>query len=146
MVFITYKPLVIISIIKLFACQDVFKLIFTNERIKWISVNLLSRFLETPNFLFLFERSGATQNLEAVVRKCSLKKVFLEILQSSQENTYARVSFLIKLQAWVRPVSGAGVFSGTLAQMFSSRFCEISESTFNTLKVLNYVIIFKWAY
>ena len=27
-----------------------------------------------------------------------LKKVFLEILQNSQENTCARVSFLIKLQ------------------------------------------------
>ena len=26
-------------------------------------------------------------------------KVFLKILQNSQENTYARVSFLIKLQA-----------------------------------------------
>ena len=30
---------------------------------------------------------------------CSLKKVFLEILQNLQENTCARVSFLIKLQA-----------------------------------------------
>ena len=30
---------------------------------------------------------------EAVVRKCSVKKGFLEILQNSQENTCARVSF-----------------------------------------------------
>ena len=30
---------------------------------------------------------------------CSVKKVFLEISQNSQENTCARVSFLIKLQA-----------------------------------------------
>ena len=30
---------------------------------------------------------------------CSVKKVFLEISQNSQENTYATVSFLIKLQA-----------------------------------------------
>ena len=29
----------------------------------------------------------------------SVKKVFLEISQNSQENTCARVSFLIKLQA-----------------------------------------------
>ena len=36
---------------------------------------------------------------EAVVRSCSVKKVFLEISQNSQENTCARVSFLIKLQA-----------------------------------------------
>ena len=36
---------------------------------------------------------------EAVARRCSVKKVFLEILQNSQENTCARASFLIKLQA-----------------------------------------------
>ena len=28
--------------------------------------------------------------------KCSIKKVFLKILQTSQENTFARASFLIK--------------------------------------------------
>ena len=32
-------------------------------------------------------------------RRCSVKMVFLKILQNSQENTYARFSFLIKLQA-----------------------------------------------
>ena len=31
-------------------------------------------------------------------RRCSVKKLFLEILQNSQKNTCARVSFLIKLQ------------------------------------------------
>ena len=36
---------------------------------------------------------------EAVVQRCSVKKVFLKFLQNSQENTCARVSFLIKLQA-----------------------------------------------
>ena len=36
---------------------------------------------------------------EAVVWVCSVEKVLLEILQNSQENTCARVSFLIKLQA-----------------------------------------------
>ena len=36
--------------------------------------------------------------IEAVAQRCSVKKVFLEILQNSQENTCARVSFLIKLQ------------------------------------------------
>ena len=40
---------------------------------------------------------------EAVVRRCSVKKVFLEISQNSQENTCARVSF---------------------------EFCEISKNTF----------------
>ena len=32
-------------------------------------------------------------------QECSVKKVFLEILQNSQENTCARVSFFINLQA-----------------------------------------------
>ena len=34
---------------------------------------------------------------EAVTQKYSVKKVFLKISQNSQENTRARVSFLIKL-------------------------------------------------
>ena len=50
----------------------------------------------------------------AVVRRCSVKKVFLVISQNSQKNTCARVSFLIK----------------TLAQVSSYEFCEISNSTF----------------
>ena len=32
-------------------------------------------------------------------QRCSVKKAFLKILQNSQENTSARVSFLINLQA-----------------------------------------------
>ena len=32
--------------------------------------------------------------LEAVVQRCSVKEVFLEILQNSQENIFAGVSFL----------------------------------------------------
>ena len=44
-------------------------------------------------------------HLEAVSRKCSVKKVFLEISQNSQETTRARVAFLVKLQA-----SGLGCF------------------------------------
>ena len=41
----------------------------------------------------------AQSKAEPVAQMCSVKKVFLEILQNSQENTYARVSLLIKLQA-----------------------------------------------
>ena len=37
-------------------------------------------------------------NSEVVVSRCSVKKVFLKISQNSQKNTFARVSFLIKLQ------------------------------------------------
>ena len=50
--------------------------------------------------------------LEAVVQRCSGKKVFLEISQNSQENTCARVSF------WI------------LTQMFFVEFCEIYKNIF----------------
>ena len=54
------------------------------------------------------------------------KKVFLKVSQNSQENTCARVSFLIKLQAW--PCNF--VKNGTLAQVFSCELCEISKKNF----------------
>ena len=51
---------------------------------------------------------------EAVVRRCSVKKVYLEISQNSQENTCARVSFLNKVAGctckpikWCVPVNFA---------------------------------------
>ena len=51
--------------------------------------------------------------------------MFLEISQNSQENTCARVSFLIKLQA-----SGL-IKKEALAQVFScfAKFCKISKNT-----------------
>ena len=64
------------------------------------------------------EISMMASSSEAVVQSCSLKKVLLEVSQNSQENTCARASFLIKLQAWA------------LAQLFSSEFCELSKSSF----------------
>ena len=47
-----------------------------------------------PNYLKAFIEFS-----EAVAQRCSVKKVLLEISQNSQENTCARASFLIKLQA-----------------------------------------------
>ena len=41
---------------------------------------------------------------ETIAQWCSVKKLFLEILQNSQENTCARVSFSKKLQ-----VAGCGL-------------------------------------
>ena len=64
---------------------------------------------------------------EAVAQRSSVKMVFLEILQNSQENTCARVSFLIKLQA---PACNF-IQKETLVQVFSSKFCEISKNTFS---------------
>ena len=54
-------------------------------------------------------------NRKAVVRRCSVKKVLLEISKNSQENTCASVSLLRKLQA----------------QVFSCEFCEISKEIFS---------------
>ena len=55
------------------------------------------------------------QGTEAVTGGVLWKKLFLEISQNSQENTSARVSFLVKLQAWSRQLCqkrhpGTGVF------------------------------------
>ena len=47
---------------------------------------------------------------EAVTQSCSVKKVFLEISQNSQGNNFIK--------------------KGTLAQVFSCEFCEISKNTF----------------
>ena len=49
------------------------------------------------------------------------KKVFLEILQNSQENTCARVFILMKLQEACNFIK-----IETLAQVFSCQFCKIS--------------------
>ena len=78
----------------------------------------------------------------------SVKRVFLEISQNSQEIARARVSFLIKLQAWghrrcsikkgvlrnIAKSTGKRLCQGlfkkeTLAQAFSCEFCEISKNT-----------------
>ena len=53
--------------------------------------------------------------------RCSVKKVFLKILQYSQKNTCARVPFLIKLQAWTF------IKKETLVQVFS---CEFFKNSF----------------
>ena len=54
---------------------------------------------------------------EAVVQRCSVKKVFLKISQNSQENTCARVYFnFIKKE--------------TLAQVFSCEFCKSFKNIF----------------
>ena len=56
-----------------------------------------------------------------------MKKVFLEILQNSQEKTCARVSILIKLRA----LACNFIKKDTLEQVFSYEFCEISKNTFS---------------
>ena len=49
------------------------------------------------------------QKTKAVVQRRSVKRVFLELLQNSHENTCAKVSFL-GLQLYQKRDSGTGVF------------------------------------
>ena len=58
-------------------------------------------------------------SIEAVVQRCTVKKVFLEISWNWQENTCAGVSFLTKF-----------IKKATLAQVLSREFCKIYKSTF----------------
>ena len=66
---------------------------------------------------FKFLKAVVSQILAfLIMSEASIIKVLLEILQNSRENTCARVSFLIKLQA----------------EVISCEFCEISKNTFFT--------------
>ena len=53
-----------------------------------------------------YKKGQKYKYLEAVIQRCSVKKVLSEISENSQENTCARASFLVKLQAWgLRPAT-----------------------------------------
>ena len=56
-----------------------------------------------------------------VVRRCSVKQMFLKISENSQENTCARVYFSTK---------SLFLKKETLAQMFSCECVKISKNTF----------------
>ena len=72
----------------------------------------LFHFVQSVNIKFLLKKAYeilkhqgnvrcriVSSGTEAVVWRCSVKKVFLEISQNSPENSCARASFLIMLQA-----------------------------------------------
>ena len=68
-------------------------LLKTTTDYKFLSQNLRLFLIKKFYFLvYIFEY------IEVVVRRSSVKKVFLEISLHSQDNSCARVSFLIKLQ------------------------------------------------
>ena len=85
-------------------------------------------------------------------REVFSKKVFLEILQKSQENTCAKVCFLKKLQATVKvsfliklqAKTCKFIKKETLIQVFSCEFCKNSKNTFSyrTPPVAASVVIF----
>ena len=69
--------------------------------------------------------------LEVVAQTCSVKKVFLEISQNSQENTCARVSFLIKLQAALATLLKNSLWH----RCFSVNFAKFVRAPFLTEQV-----------
>ena len=61
---------------------------------------------------------------EAVIRRCSVKKVFLEIFLNSQGSTFARVSFLQPQECYVIKIE-------SLTQAFTCEFYKyLSKNTF----------------
>ena len=87
-----------------------------HHRICWYKILELQKNIVSyvDNFVYLMP--------EAVVRRCSVENVFLEISQNLQENTSARVSFLIKLQ-------GSGLQKETIEKKTLAQ-CKISKDTF----------------
>ena len=75
-----------------------------------------------------FSNFDKQSHTEAVSWRYSVKKLFLEISQNSQENVCARVSYFDKV-ARLRPANFSK--KETLAQVFSCEFCEISKNTFS---------------
>ena len=76
---------------------------------------------ESNRYSFFYRNSFTKLSVlsEAVVQRCSVKKVFLKILQYLWENTCARVSFLINF-----------IKEGTLAHVCSCEFYEIFKNTY----------------
>ena len=83
----------------------------------------------TEEILKVSERNFSQETSETATKGVLCKKVFLEILQNSQENTFERASFFNK----VAGLSPATLFKKeTLARVFSCEFCEISKNIFFT--------------
>ena len=104
-------------------------------------VTMGSRFYISIHFHNLKKSKGNIRN-SCPEMWCSVKKVFLEISQNSQENTCARVSFITKLQAktpvpesFLIKLQASGLQllfkKEALARVFSCEFSsEISNNTF----------------
>ena len=68
---------------------------------------------------------------EAVVQRCSVKKVLLEISQNSLENACASISFLVRFAKLLRTSNECNfIEKETLALVFSCDLHEISKNTF----------------
>ena len=78
-----------------------------------------------------FTSDRSSQQRCSVKKGVLWKKAFLKISQNSQENTWARVYFLIKLQV-ARVEACNFIKKETPAQVFSCDFVKVSMKTFFT--------------
>ena len=80
--------------------NSIFCSVFIGLLIKWfiITTTILRKIMEHICSHVILIKWKKRLIIEAVIQRCSVKKVFLETSQNSQENTCARVSFSIKLQ------------------------------------------------
>ena len=83
--------------------------------------------METLETLEITEDSPNENIFKKQPLACSVKKVFLNISQNSQENTCTKAYFLIKL-----PEACNFIKRNTLAKMLFCEFCELFKNTFFT--------------
>ena len=97
-----------------------------NYSIFFMDHRILSNFHQTVAFIQRSSVKKVFLNKISSQRIRSIEKVFLKIWQNQQENTFARASFLIKLQASVCSF----IKKKALAQVLSCEFCQIFKNTF----------------
>ena len=101
-------PLCILLAI-IFALNDT--LFFSASYVSIISFNTS----EPVYFVLMGHKYETSKNSEAVARRCSIKKLFLDILQNSQENS---------LQLYEKSGSGTDVFMWILQNLKGHLFCR----------------------
>ena len=79
--------------------QNVYRIMRIQENIWVLNLCLIYHRIYGQKLASGFPKARLYFITVAVVRRCSVKKVFLEITQNLQKNTCARVFFFIKLQA-----------------------------------------------
>ena len=97
---------------------------FTTPVVKGLHYNsfwIITFYIQKSYFREYFMSCFTT---EAVAQKCSVKKMLLQILKNSHENTCAGVSFLIFFFLSKK--------KETLAQVLSWEFCKICKNSFST--------------
>ena len=89
------------TLVQIFSCEfyELFKNTSFTEQLRTIASDALDFIFVSRFALENTKACLVTVVTEAITWRCSVRKLFLEVSQKSQENTCARVSFLIKLQA-----------------------------------------------